>query len=359
MKLIEAYSSKATTRNLCHWLSIPPSVHYYKPKMGKPGVLPSSYTLKTDGTTTEIAVVMEDIRKLLSQEFVNYGYEKVTVNLTNMKYIINNKKVYRLMNESNLLLGKKIKTSGKRNFVKHRKIEVTYPIEYICLDIKYVYVHGEGRNYYLLTVLDVFSRKALAHIFKRSNRKIDVINVFRRVNLFYGIKGVTIRNDNGSQFIANDVRRFLFSMQAHQEFTHIAIPEENAYIEAFHSVLQRDVIDRNEFNSYYEARIIIDAYRKFYNEENIHRRIGMIAPNMKWEQVKALEPLRQKDAHVTETLSRSADSDKIKNEETAVSYNLDKDGVIAYLCQSGDKYVAKNDDLVLNLFEKNFQLIGG
>lgn len=60
------------------------------------------------------------------------------------------------MKEQNLLLGKVISTSGKRQFVKHRKIEAIRPMEYLCLDIKYVWVAGESRNYYLLTVLDVF-----------------------------------------------------------------------------------------------------------------------------------------------------------------------------------------------------------
>ncbi len=43
-------------------------------------------------------------------------------------------------------------------------------------------------------------------------------------------------------------------MEAQQEFTHIATPEENAYIEAFHSNLQRFVIKRYEFNIFYEAK---------------------------------------------------------------------------------------------------------
>ena len=70
--------------------------------------------------------------------------------------------------------------------------------------------------------------KVLRWILQKSVRKIDIINLFRKINLQYGIKGVNIRNDNGSQFIANDVRQFLRATQANQEFTHIATPEENA-----------------------------------------------------------------------------------------------------------------------------------
>lgn len=80
-------------------------------------------------------------------------------------------------------------------------------MEYLCLDIKYVWVAGEARNYYLITVLDVYTRVAIEQIFQKSVKKIYVINVFRRINNKFGIKGVTIRNDNGSQFIANDEKQ--------------------------------------------------------------------------------------------------------------------------------------------------------
>lgn len=50
------------------------------------------------------------------------------------------------MDENNLLLGKVIPTSGKRKFVEHRKIQAIYPMEYLCLDIKYIWVSGEKRN---------------------------------------------------------------------------------------------------------------------------------------------------------------------------------------------------------------------
>ena len=188
------------------------------------------------------------------------------------------------MDENNLLLGKVIRTNGKRQFVKYRKIKATYPMEVICLDIKYVWIHGEKRNYYLLTILDVFSRKALQQILQSSIRKIDVINLFRKIDSTYGIKGVTVRNDNGSQFIANDVRQFLLSAEAKQEFTHIATPEENSYIEAFHSIVQSEVIDRFEFDSYYDARQTFQRHLHWYNNERKHGNLGKIIPQHKWNE---------------------------------------------------------------------------
>ncbi len=258
-------------------------MYYYKSTGGKPGVKASSHTWKQDGDWVENLVVIEQIKDILSQEFCCYGYENVTGEFRKLDYCINKKKVYRLMDEHNLLLGKVIRTSGRRKFVQHRKIQASYLMEYLCLDIKYVYVHGEKRNFFLLTIIDVFSLKIVDQIFQKSIKHIDVINAFRRINNVYGIKGVTIRNDNGSQFIANNVKQYLRTAEANQEFTHIATPEENSYIEAFHSIIQREVIERYEFSGYFDAKQTLLAHTIWYNTRRYHKAIKM-TPNEKWNQ---------------------------------------------------------------------------
>ena len=279
--IVSNYQAVASVTDILFWVALSKSSFYYKPSDRKRGAKPSMVTIKQDGTIVDNIVVIEEIKDILSQEFCCYGYHNVTDELRGKHYIINDKKVYRLMDEQNLLLGKVIRTSGKRKFVQHRKIEATRPMEYLCLDIKHVWVAGEARNYYLLTVLDVYSRIALEQIFQKSVKKIDVINVFRRINKKFGIKGVTIRNDKGSQFIANDVKQFLRAAEANQEFTHVATPEENSYIEAFHSIVQREVIDRFEFQSFYEAKSTLEAHRDWYNNRRRHAILGM-TPSKKW-----------------------------------------------------------------------------
>ncbi|GAB3716867.1 hypothetical protein GCM10027592_58550 [Spirosoma flavus] len=78
------------------------------------------------------------IRHLLDVEFNALGYEYITYELKK-EYLINKKKVYRLMQEHNLLLGKVIRPTGKREFVQFRRIEATSPLKYLCWDIKNVW----------------------------------------------------------------------------------------------------------------------------------------------------------------------------------------------------------------------------
>lgn len=282
--MVKQLHVSASVTDLCRWVRLAPSSYYYVRSPGKPGAKPSTSTLKSDGTAVGNETVVQDIKTALNREYCCYGYRNITSDLQDMSYIINHKKVYRLMNENNLLLGKVIRTSGKRQFVKYRKIQSNFPMEFICLDIKYVYVQGEKRNYYLLTILDVFTRKAIAQILQGSIRKTDVINMFRSINRQYGIKGVTVRNDNGSQFIANDVRAFLASSDATQEFTHVSTPQENSYIEAFHSIVQTEVIQRFEFASYYEAKLAFEKHLYWYNNQRKHGQLGRITPQQKWDQ---------------------------------------------------------------------------
>ena len=364
--MIRQYQNTIDVRELCRWINLSPSVFYYKQLTGSVGVKPSTHTLKQDTSMVENTLVVKDIRNLLSQEFVCYGYEKVTAQLRTQSYIINKKKVYRLMNENNLLLGKVIKTSGKRQFVQHRKIAANYPMEYLCLDIKYVWIQGESRWYYLLTIIDVYSRKVIQWILQKSIKQIDVINIFRTINRTHNIKGVTVRNDNGSQFIANSVKQFLISAEAKQEFTHIATPEENSYIEAYHSILQREVVERFEFAGYYHAKITLQNYVDFYNNERIHRSIGFIAPQQKWEQGMACAPLRQQVAHVSEDLSRFLE-EKISCQENALEENfsfktepdLDQSGETAYLRLSGEQDNSGESEILHNRFKKSVQELGG
>lgn len=286
---MEQFKNQATVTQLCNWTGLPKSVYYYVPRTGKPGRKASEYTLRA-GRIIFNDQVVESIKNILHGQFNCYGYENVTVELKRMDYHINKKKVYRLMAENNLLLGKVIKTNGKRQFVQQRKINAERPMEYLCLDIKYIWIHPERRHYYLLSIMDVFSRKIIGWIFQRSIRKMDVINLFRQIDKEHGIKGVTVRNDNGSQFIANDVKNFLRSAEVNQEFTHIATPEENAYIEAFHSILQRELIERYEFQSGYEAKVILQQYMQWYNFKRNHRKLGFITPQQKWESASLKQP---------------------------------------------------------------------
>lgn len=334
--MVKQYYGRAPVERLSSWVSLSRSSYYYKPSLGTRGMRASTHT-QHHGKLVSNELVVETIRKLIEGPYNAYGYQNINDDLRDLGYLINKKKTYRLMDEHKLLLGKVIRCNGKRNWVQYRKILAERPLEYLCLDIKYVWVHGEGRWYYLLSIMDVYSRKILHWIFQKSVRKMDVVNMFRWLHECYDLKGVIIRNDNGSQFLANQVRNFLQQLEARQEFTHVATPEENAYIEAFHSILQRELIDRFEFSSYYEANKHIESYMQWYNYERKHRKLGRITPHQKWKASFSCSTDKQHDQVSEAGVSRPNDSIKNKTQNHSLCTSLDTPGSDTYLCLTAEQ----------------------
>jgi transposase InsO family protein len=346
------HAEEVSMEELCKWAQVPKSSFYYKAHPGTRGMKASTHTPIGDGLV-ENELVVEQIRAVLGMDYCVYGYQMMTTELRTMEYLINKKKVYRLMRENRLLCGKVIKTQGKRKWVEFRRIEAKHPMEYLCLDITYVWVHGENRWYYQLAIMDVFSRRILCYIFQRSVKQTDVIALLRWLDLRFGLKGVIIRNDNGSQFIANKVRQTLQDLEAKQEFTHVATPEENAYIEAFHSIQQRELMNRFAFSSFYDAKQHIEKYMRWYNCKRRHGSLGGITPMQKWAQGSFRALVRQHYEPASVDLSRPG---SVCPWDASALYSLDKSSETAYLRLTSER---DEQQLVANLIEKNVQLIGG
>ncbi|WP_205686052.1 IS3 family transposase [Chitinophaga costaii] len=267
-------------RRLLKWAGLAASSFYYKRSERPQGVRPTTHSVNEHGQMVENKIVVQQIEKVLSQEFCCYGYKNMTAELREMGWVINHKKVYRLMKESKLLYGSRIRPIPfKRDFIRFRSLQPERPLQYLSMDIKYVYIHGTGRNVLLLTVIDIYSRKVLIYLLRSHIKKGDVLLMLSLMLLEYKAEGMSIRNDNGSQFIAQAVREYLKEKGIYQEFSHVATPEDNVYIEAFHSNLQREVMDRYEFDSIYHAQMVLDRYYEWYNEKRRHGALKRQTPN--------------------------------------------------------------------------------
>ncbi|MBB5286019.1 hypothetical protein HNQ92_004179, partial [Rhabdobacter roseus] len=102
-------------------LQIPTSSWYYQSTGGKQGLRPSTHTRTLDGRLLSNQEIVRRIEELLQQDFVDYGYIKVTHWLRqNLDLIINFKKVYRLMKESKLLYNQQRRDKKGKTFIKFR-----------------------------------------------------------------------------------------------------------------------------------------------------------------------------------------------------------------------------------------------
>jgi putative transposase len=236
--------------------------------------------LKTGGLVNDV-VVIDVIKELLSQEFVDYGYFKVTIFLKdNKQFLINHKKVYRLMKENNLLFtNNRTIFNTKKQWVKDFVPKPVTEFNYLEFDIKYIYIQGKRKNAQVLTIIDVFSRWNMGHTIKWEMKYTDVIHLFDTLfSEFVLPEKFFVRNDNGSQFIADLVQKYFKDKNIIQEFTKPATPEQNAHIESYHSIVERTICKKHEFDDIEQARNTFDRFRKFYNFERIHSGIGFKSP---------------------------------------------------------------------------------
>lgn len=264
------------------YLKIPSSSFYFTPKKNPKarGMQKSTHTRRSDGRYVSNHQVVQEIEDLLSQEFVDYGYRKVTHWLRQEKrYIINEKKVYRLMRENNLLNKKTKHRKTPRLWVSKLVPEPSKVLEYLEIDIKYVFVAGQQRNALVLTVIDVSSRWVLGQYMDWSINYKNVKQLFNKIFSFYDLpKIVYVRNDNGSQFIESTVRKYFNKKDVIQEFTKPATPEQNAHIESYHSIMESVICQKYDFETIKEAQDVFNRWIKFYNFERIHSGIKYLSP---------------------------------------------------------------------------------
>lgn len=261
------------------------SSYYRKPSLGKKGLRPSLFTTHISEGKVSQSAIIEAIKEMLSHEFIDCGYRLMTKYLQRAGYQINHKKVYRIMKEAGLLkLDNRINRSGSgRKFVQYRKVNTSRPMECLEMDIKMVWIPDVGKNAYLLSVIDVHTRRILKDYFSFHIKQAQVITLLSELFEEYNYpENVVVRSDNGSQFIAKNVREYLSIIGVDQEFTHIATPEENAHIEAYHGILKKEVFERFDYRNFGQIQQILKRYVVFYNTERLHGLLGRITPLEKW-----------------------------------------------------------------------------
>ena len=88
MSIITQYQGSTSMKELAEWVNLPRSSYYYRPSHNRKGILPSTTTTKLNGTEVSNDVVVDEIRKIISGEFVCYGYQNVTSELKDLELLL-------------------------------------------------------------------------------------------------------------------------------------------------------------------------------------------------------------------------------------------------------------------------------
>ena len=224
-------------------------------------------------------------------------------------------------------------------------------IVHLCMDIKYVYIHGARPNAYLLAIIYVATPYVVGWSLKFTMKHTDVILCLHGVLQGFEAKHIMLRTDNGSQFIAHGLRNFCKNNGITQEFTHVATPEENSYVESLFSLVDREVIQQYEFESLYHARDVFDRYFNWHNTKKRRHALGKISPLDYWNKVFHLHPVKPPIA-LSGDFVKGDDTNKKTNNLSSLVLPLTNSECELSLLNRDDK------ENVLNSFKKNVQKIG-
>jgi transposase InsO family protein len=262
------------------------SSYYYRPN-GKPkGKKPSTHTFKYGvGMVTNDAVV-EEILKLITPEYNDYGYKVSAELLKRQGYLINHKKVKRLMKENNLLHPQIIKPEPlNRIFIRYTVPPLDGPFKTIEADIKYINIHEQNRNAFLITFLCTFCRYAPVWALEYTMPAKEIKNLVMDLTYHPVVREnldqntiVMIRTDNGPQFIARILASALDDLGLKHEFINPGTPQQNAHIESFHSTVTRLVCSRNVFRNLEHARQIFSEFYFAYNNTRVMKALLYYPP---------------------------------------------------------------------------------
>ena len=268
-------------------------------RKNNPGRPVPGYTINPDGSIILDELIVSALEQYRQKkEFSNGGgYQKLTWYLRrDYSYRINSKKIYRLCRENSLLLPKKKKKKKPRTKRSINRL-ITSPHQMWELDLKYGFIHGENRFFYILAIIDVFMRLIVNYYIGLKCTGKDLVftlnNAIREYEIFNKDQ-LVIRSDNGSQMTSNifikNVNNFGEEQLIH-ELIPPATPNKNAHIEAFNSILEIEFLQPRYFMTYGQAYLETTEFMEFYNTSRIHGALKYRTPIEIFESFKRGENL--------------------------------------------------------------------
>jgi transposase InsO family protein len=214
----------------------------------------------------------------LATEYGRYGYRRITALLRDQGWHVNHKRVERIWRREGLKVPFK-QPKRARLWLNDGSCVRLRP-QYRNHVWSYDFVMDrtdDGRAFRMLTVIDEHTRQCLAI---RTERKLNhevVLETLAELFLQHG-PPKHIRSDNGSEFTAIAVRNWLHRLSVKTLFIEPGSPWENGYNESFNGKLRDELLNGEIFYTLQEAQVLVDRWRRHYNEVRPHSSLGYRPP---------------------------------------------------------------------------------
>ncbi len=214
----------------------------------------------------------------LASRYGRYGYRRITAMLKQEGWEVNHKRVERIWRQEGLKVPQKQPKRGRLwlndgSCIRLRPEHRDHVWSYDFVSVR----TSDGRAFRILTILDEYSRECLAMRVARRITSQDVIDQLFHLFIFRGVPE-HIRSDNGPEFTAREIRKWLNRLGVKTLFIEPGSPWENGYIESFNGKLRDELLNREVFTTLTEAMVLIEEWRREYNQVRPHSSLGYRPP---------------------------------------------------------------------------------
>ena len=205
-----------------------------------------------------------------------YGYRRQWFLLRQQGERVNHKRIHRLWKLEGLQLPRRRKRKravGPQGEIRKKPVFLNHVWSYDFVFDGLM----DGVPLKILAVMDEYSRRCLALVAARSIRSSQVIVTLQHLVQEHG-SPTCLRSDNGPEFVAERVRQWLQKQNVQTIFITPGSPWENAYMESFLDKLRSECLNREYFLSVTEANVILEIWRRDFNECRPHSSLGYLTP---------------------------------------------------------------------------------
>ena len=226
--------------------------------------------------------------KEIANTRIRFGYRRVHVMLKREGWQLGRSQAYRIYREEQLQLRSKLPKRRKMVVQRQQRVQARAPGEVWTIDFV-ADEFGEGGKFRMLTVVDVFTRQALAVDAGVRLRGENVVETLNRLVARHGApKYVFV--DNGSEFTGRLMDMWAYHHGVRLHFSRPGKPTDNSYVETFNGSLRDECLNVHWFKTLTEAKQVLEAWRRDYNESRPHSSLNDMTPAEFARNIKELEP---------------------------------------------------------------------
>lgn len=212
----------------------------------------------------------------LAARYPRFGYRRIQVYLEREGFVMNGKRMHRLWRDAKLQLPKKRPRRRVRGTA--RDVPETPVSSNEVWSYDFVFDHAaNGQQIKCLTVVDEGTSEGLAIDVAGSIRSRRVIEVLSRLVSERGPPKV-LRSDNGPEFVSRALLKWIASEGIESALIEPGKPWQNGTCESFNGKFRDECLSIEWFRSRDEARVLIEQWRRHYNEDRPHSALGNLSP---------------------------------------------------------------------------------